>query len=193
MHSGPKRPNTSQKGLRQRKPRKLLNKRSNTWNHSSRTFAPPPLKKMKNLKNSTLILMTLAIMYGAPAYAQTRVGSQPASKGSGDAAGLSPRTTELEASRVLIGALERENAALKTRLEAEKQTTRLLDELNATRKSETEALRKALDAKNETIAAKDAVIASQDKLIETLKRKRSSPWKRALDILIGVGIGAVIR
>jgi hypothetical protein len=100
---------------------------------------------------------------------------------------------ELKASRSLIDALESENFALKTRLETEKRASQLLEELNATRKSEADALRKALNAKNETIAAKDAVIAAQDKLIETLKHKKSSPWKRALDILIGVGVGAVMR
>lgn len=100
---------------------------------------------------------------------------------------------ELKASRVLIDALESENTALRSRLETEKRATQLLEELNATRKSETDALRRALDAKNETIAAKDAVIASQDKLIETLKSKKQSPWKRVLDILVGVGVGAVVR
>ena len=99
---------------------------------------------------------------------------------------------ELTASRTLIDTLENENAALKTRLETEKRTTALLTELNETRKSETEALRTALAAKNETLTAKDAVIASQDKLIETLKRKKSSPWKRIGDVLIGVGLGVLL-
>jgi septal ring factor EnvC (AmiA/AmiB activator) len=99
---------------------------------------------------------------------------------------------ELTASRVLIDALERDNAALKQRLEIEKQTTQLLTELNQTRKSESEALRSALAAKNETLTAKDAVIASQDKLIETLKRKKSSPWKRVGDVLIGIGLGTLL-
>jgi hypothetical protein len=94
---------------------------------------------------------------------------------------------------VLTAALESENAALKARLEALRRETRLLDELNATRKTETAALRTALDAKNDTITAKDAVIASQDKLIETLRRKRSPIWKRALDIMIGVGVGAILK
>jgi hypothetical protein len=94
---------------------------------------------------------------------------------------------------VLTAALESENAALKARLEAWRRETRLLDELNATRKAETAALRTALDAKNETITAKDAVIASQDKLIETLRRKRAPIWKRALDIMIGVGVGAILK
>ncbi|HKX83941.1 MAG TPA: hypothetical protein VJL58_06975 [Pyrinomonadaceae bacterium] len=100
---------------------------------------------------------------------------------------------ELQASRYLIAALEAENQTLKERLAIEKATTRLLAELNETRRSETEALRKALDAKNETIAAKDAAIAAQDKLIATLQGKKQSPWKRALDILIGVGVGAVLK
>lgn len=168
---------------------------------------------MKNYKNSQLILVMLAVMYGTPAaYAQSpaqtknsaqsspksdiRVSSAHVSKGSVEAKvtmACASAVTELSASRDLINSLETENAALRTRLETEQRATKLLDELNATRKSETDALRKALDAKNETIAAKDAVIASQDKLIETLKRKKTSPWKRALDILIGVGVGAVLK
>jgi septal ring factor EnvC (AmiA/AmiB activator) len=100
---------------------------------------------------------------------------------------------DLQATRVLAEALESENRALKTRLETEKQTTALLLELNETRKSETESLRAAVAAKNETIAAKDAVIASQEKLIEALKTKKPSPWKRFLDVLVGVGVGVVLR
>lgn len=69
----------------------------------------------------------------------------------------------------------------------------LLTELNETRKSETEALRTALAAKNEALTAKDAVITSQDKLIEILKRKKSSPWKRIGDVLIGAAIFAILR
>jgi hypothetical protein len=69
----------------------------------------------------------------------------------------------------------------------------LLIELNETRRSETEALRTALAAKNEALTAKDSVIASQEKLIETLKRKKSSPWKRIGDVLIGVGLGIFLR
>ena len=100
---------------------------------------------------------------------------------------------ELSASRELISTLDAENAALKQRLETEKRTTSLLGELNETRKSEIEALRSALAAKNEALTAKDTVIASQDKLIETLKRKKSSPWKRLTDVLIGIGVGVLLH
>ena len=100
---------------------------------------------------------------------------------------------ELKASRVLIDALESENAALKTRLETEKRAAQMLEELNATRKSEADALRKALDAKKETIAAKDDVIVAQEKLIELLKRKKSSPWKRVMDVLVGVGVAVILK
>lgn len=100
---------------------------------------------------------------------------------------------DLKATRVLVAALESENAALKTRIETEKQTNALLTELNETRKSETEALRGAVAAKNEAIAAKDAVIASQDKLIATLKHKKTSPWKRIGDVLIGAALFAILK
>jgi septal ring factor EnvC (AmiA/AmiB activator) len=100
---------------------------------------------------------------------------------------------ELKASRELIDTLEKENVALTSRLATEKQTTALLTELNETRKTETEALRSAIAAKDEALTAKDSVIAAQDKLIETLKRKKSSPWKRIGDVLVGVGIALVLK
>ena len=101
--------------------------------------------------------------------------------------------SELDASRRLIDLLERENTLLKDRLETETRTTAILSELNASRKSESDALKTALAAKTETLAAKDEVIASQQKLIDSLKAKRSSPWKRFGDILIGVAAGALLR
>ncbi len=100
---------------------------------------------------------------------------------------------ELKASRVLIAALDTENAALKSRLATETQVTDLLTELNNTRRAENDALRITVAAKNETIAAKDAAIASQDKLIDALKRKRPSPWRRLGDILIGAATIAILR
>ena len=100
---------------------------------------------------------------------------------------------ELAASRTLITSLENENAALKQRLDTDKRTTALLTELDETRKAEIAALRTALAAKSEALTAKDAVIATQDKLIEILKRKKSSPWKRMADVLIGVGLGILLR
>jgi hypothetical protein len=100
---------------------------------------------------------------------------------------------ELEASRTLIDALGTENSSLKDRLATEQQITSLLTELNATRQSENHALRITLAAKNETIAAKDAAIASQDKLIDALKRKKPSPWRRLGDILIGAATIAVLK
>lgn len=100
---------------------------------------------------------------------------------------------ELKASRTLLDALDAENASLKSRLETEKRTTAILTELNETRKSETEALRKAIEAKTETIAARDTVIATQDKLIDALKTKKPSPWRRLGDILIGAAVIAVLK
>lgn len=102
-------------------------------------------------------------------------------------------TGELEKSRTLIDALERENKLLSERLELEKSTTDVLQELNETRRSETDALRSAVAAKNETIAAKDAVIAGQDKLIEELKKRKTSPWKRIGDVLLGAAVFAILK
>jgi hypothetical protein len=100
---------------------------------------------------------------------------------------------DLARSRILADALERENALLRERLETEKRTSAVLLELNETRKTEAVSLRETVAAKNETIAAKDGVIAAQDKLIETLKKKKTSPLKRLGDVLLGVGLLAVFR
>jgi len=69
----------------------------------------------------------------------------------------------------------------------------LLTELNETRKSQADALLTAISANHETLAAKDAVITAQDKLIQALKRKKPSPWKRLGDVLLGVGLGMVLK
>ncbi|MEO5858672.1 MAG: hypothetical protein ABIR33_06960 [Pyrinomonadaceae bacterium] len=93
----------------------------------------------------------------------------------------------------MIDLLARENRLLKDRFETETRTTAILTELNVSRKGETDALRTALAAKTETLAAKDEVIAAQQKLIDSLKVKKSSPWKRLGDILIGLAAGRVLR
>lgn len=100
---------------------------------------------------------------------------------------------ELEASRAAIAELERANDALASRLADAKRIESMLAELNETQRKEAEALRQTIAAKNETIAAKDAAIKAQDELIVKLERKRSSPWKRLGDILIGVGAGILLR
>jgi molybdopterin converting factor small subunit len=100
---------------------------------------------------------------------------------------------ELEKTRALVSALEGENASIKERLGTERRAVALFAELSNTRKSEAEALRTALAAKNETIAAKETAIASQDKLIETLKTKKASPLRRLGDILIGAAAAMILR
>jgi hypothetical protein len=100
---------------------------------------------------------------------------------------------ELSATRRLVEVLDRENGLLKERLDIEKRATSLLSELSKSRRAENEALRNALAAKSETILAKDAVIASQEKLISALQKRKSSPWKRIGDVLIGVAAGAILR
>jgi hypothetical protein len=100
---------------------------------------------------------------------------------------------ELAKTRVLVEALERENQSVKERLETEKRTTALMQELVETRKQEADALRTALDAKNEAIIAKDAVIDSQTKLIEVLKKKKASPWRRLGEVLIGAAVFAILK
>lgn len=82
---------------------------------------------------------------------------------------------------------------MKDRLETETRNVAILSEINASRKAESDALKTALAAKTETLSAKDEVIAAQQRLIDSLKAKKSSPWKRLGDILIGIAAGAVLR
>ena len=100
---------------------------------------------------------------------------------------------DLEKNRVLVTALEAENRSLNERLATEKRTTAALTELNETRKGENAALRDAVAAKNETLAAKDVVIAAQDKLVAALKAKKTSPWRRLGDVLIGAAVFAILK
>jgi hypothetical protein len=100
---------------------------------------------------------------------------------------------ELETARRLATALEAENSELNERLATEKRVATLLTELTASRSAETDALRSAIDAKNETIKAKDAVITSQEKLTTELEAKRPSPWRRIGDVLIGVAAAALLK
>ncbi len=100
---------------------------------------------------------------------------------------------DLAATQKLADALDAENDALRQRLATEQRTTALLTELNETRRSENAALQTAIAAKNETITAKDAVIAGQDKLIGELRSKRHSPWRRIGDILIGFAAAAILK
>jgi len=100
---------------------------------------------------------------------------------------------ELKQTRTLAVALERENSALRERLAVASRTEAILNVLIETRRSETEALRKALAADQQAIAVKDAVIARQDALVTELKRRKTSPWKRVGDVLIGVAVGAILK
>ena len=99
----------------------------------------------------------------------------------------------MRASRDLIDALEAENASLRSRIDTEKRANELLTELNEAHRAETEALKFALAAKNETLNTKDLVIDAQDKLIATLKTKKRSPWSRVADVAIGAAIGIILR
>ncbi len=176
---------------------------------------------MKKSKHKILIPLVLVVMSSVLAASgqstQTQTNSAPNSPNSGIRAGepvVAPlgvtsaaditrkRVTlnacmaaaiDLEKSRVLVAELESENRLLNERLATEQRTTVVLTELNETRKSESEALRSTIAAKNETISAKDAVIASQDKLVDTLRRKKTSIWRRLGDVLIGAAAIAVLR
>ena len=100
---------------------------------------------------------------------------------------------ELSATRRLVDVLERENELLKERLDTEKRATSLLSELSESRRAENDSLRNAIAEKNETIFAKEVVIANQEKLIAALQKRKSSPWKRIGDVLIGVAAGTMLR
>ena len=165
------------------------------------------MKNSKILKSLPAVLvLTLSALAASAQQPQLPTRSAESSRRSGTRAS-EQRTTnseqvlsacnaaadELRASRILIDALETENASLRVRLETEKRANELLVELNGTRRAENEALKSTVAAKNETIAAKDAAIAAQEKLIEQLKGKKRSPWSRIADILLGAGVIAVLK
>jgi hypothetical protein len=100
---------------------------------------------------------------------------------------------ELAQARALIEKLETENKLLYGRLATEANVSAHLQELNEARRGENEALKTTLAAKNETIAAKESLIAAQERSIADLRKKKSSPWRRVGDILIGIAAGALLR
>jgi chromosome segregation ATPase len=100
---------------------------------------------------------------------------------------------ELEKTRTLVDALETEKRVITERLATERQANALLTELAAARKSENDTLRTAIEAKNETIAAKDGVIAAQEKLNASLKAKRPSLLRRIGDVLAGAAAVAIFK
>ncbi len=159
---------------------------------------------MNNWKNSLPIAAMLVLAWFVPAaYPQqpstpvisAKSSPTPAIRAvqSDALAACAAAVDDLIATRQLAEAIDAENDALKKRLETEKQATALLRELSDTRKSENGALTEALSAKNQTIAAKDAIIESQDKLIAVLKQKKVSPWRRLGDILIGAAIAVAVK
>jgi len=79
------------------------------------------------------------------------------------------------------------------RLETEKRASAVFAQLDAARRSEAGALRQAIAAGERVIAAKNGEIAARDKLIDELRRRRSSPWRRLGDILIGAAVTAILK
>lgn len=149
--------------------------------------------------------MTLAVMLlGHAVFAQATHQSPSSAAGSPPSDTSAPTNEkaigacvaaadELAATRKLADALDAENRLLRERLETEKRTSDLLTELNKTRAAETDALRTAIAAKNDALAAKETVIEKQSELIVVLKQKRSSPWRRIGDVLIGAAAALILK
>lgn len=159
---------------------------SNKYEHSKtalKLFVRMPPPKMQNLTALLTTLILLGALFVTTAPAQTKSNDKTPAVVS----------EEQRLSTLLIEALERENTALRNRLESEKSTNALLTELAETHKAESAALRETIVAKNDVIAADRAVIASQEKLIAELRKKRGSIWKRIADIAAGAAIGAILR
>lgn len=100
---------------------------------------------------------------------------------------------ELEVQDKLVASQERELSLISDRLEAEKQKTTLLAELAASRTKEAESYKAAADSAKEAIAAKDQIIANKDKEVELLKKKKPSVLSIVRNVMIGVGIGMVLK
>ena len=147
---------------------------------------PPSSVKSSPASATRVRSEPLAVSSEQPAVETTRKG---VGKSDVNAACMAA-AVELEKTRILTAALETENAGLNERLAVERRATSLLTELAETRSRESAALRSAVDAKNEALAAKDQVIASQ---ADALKAKRPSPWRRVGDILIGVAAAAILK
>ena len=166
------------------------------------------MKNYKRLRMTAILLAAMSIAHAAfgqsPPPQTNSVKSSKSSDMAADQLSEAPQITrligacaaaadELAKTRSLVDALERENRATKERLETEKRTTAIMQELIDTQHQEANALRTAMNAENEVIAAKDVVIDSQGKLIETLKKKRGSPWRRLGDVLIGAALFAILK
>ena len=161
---------------------------------------------MKNLKRSMIALWALVLLSSVPgASGQSKTPQTNYAESSSASATDAPKNErgiiaacaaaaeELERTRTLVSALEYENEALKERLDTEKRTSALLEELNRTRNSETEALRAALAAARDSAEARQAVIAAQGKLIEALKKKKDPIWKRLGGVLVGAALIALLK
>lgn len=159
---------------------------------------------MMNWKRWKAVLAVLVLMLSVHAvFGQAERPQTSSANGSGRSAtratddkirdACSAAADELAASQRLIALLETESKLLRERLDTERQRAAIYAELNDSRKAESDALRTALLAKNETLAAKDDVIATQQKLIETLKGKKRSFWSRLGDVAIGIAAGTILR
>jgi hypothetical protein len=145
---------------------------------------------------AVLVLMSsVHAVHGQSTRAETNSAQSSRSSGT-DArvfAACSAAADELKASRELTAAQDVEIGGLKEALNSERRTSALLEELDRTRKSEAEALRNAIAAKDEAIRTRDSLIATQDKLITALKNKKQSILRRVGDVLLGATVIAVIR
>lgn len=160
---------------------------------------------MKNSKIQKLLPVLLVLVSSVPAAMSQSVPSPPPSPSAKSSPPSATRAdaalrqaclsaaADLEATRRLTDALTAENAALTERLDAEKLASAELTRLAAVRGSEADAVRLSYTAATRVIAAKDAEIAARDRLIESLRKKRASPWRRLGDILIGAAAVAILK
>lgn len=100
---------------------------------------------------------------------------------------------DLESTRELAAELDKKSELLTERLRSEENANGLAAEMIRTQASAISSLKDAIKAKDDAAGSKDAVIAAQEKLIESLRRKRSSPWSRIRDILIGAGAVLIFK
>lgn len=145
----------------------------------------------------TLFLLILTIFAAATLNAQTVPNSENESKPvtvtQTDVDNSVRAFDELALMDKLILSKEREIFLLKERIVLEQEKSKLALDIADARKNEAGGYKAANESLLIAIASKDSNIKNLEKEVETLKKKKSSLFKRILDIAAGIGVGILLR